>query len=478
MKDLSMEKFDQMNVKNENINVNDIMKNFNKKFHSNVMPQKGIYGIVEKDLGNGITEHRYRNELGQINKEFRQNDKLFLFRHKNLDNVLRNAKHIEGNYTVKTDAFGRPILNKISDLTLKETAEKRKNMNIKKNDSYRVGDERGHIIADRFGGPVSSENILAQMKEVNRGKYKELENLVAKLKKENPDSRVDYQVKTNFRNNSRRPSSYEPKITIDGKAYDLAKYDPSLKKIYNEPSVNRVKSMKITACEKIQRIRGLQGHETGKQTGLEAAAITCAISTVDNVNDFICGNISAEKMVSEIAKDTGTAGAVGYGVGFISETVARSMADSSHKLIRSIGKTGIPGAAVAVGIDSFDSVVDFAKGEINGSELVYNLGESAASVGGSIAGATTAGAAVGSVVPGAGTAVGAAAGLVGGMVGYAVASEAYQTAVDACAEGAEKLGKKAKQIAADTVDIAKDISTDAADTVKDAINDFSANLPF
>lgn len=28
MKDLSMEKFDQMNVKNENINVNDIIKNF------------------------------------------------------------------------------------------------------------------------------------------------------------------------------------------------------------------------------------------------------------------------------------------------------------------------------------------------------------------------------------------------------------------------------------------------------------------
>lgn len=171
---------------------------------------------------------------------------------------------------------------------------------------------------------------------------------------------------------------------------------------------------------------------------------------------------------------------LGYGTEFITASVARGMSFSRHELIRSVGKNGVPGAVIAFAVDSFDSIVDYAQGEIDGKELVYDLGENAVGVAGSMAGAAVTGAVVGSVVPGVGTVIGAGAGLVGGMVGYAVATEAYKMVVEICSEGAEELAEKAQEIATNTVEVAKDIGTDVADTVKNAINDFSIknDLPF
>ena len=94
---------------------------------------------------------------------------------------------------------------------------------------------------------------------------------------------------------------------------------------------------------------------------------------------------------------------------------------------------------------------EFAKGEISGGELAYDLGENATTIAGSIKGAvigTSIGAKVGAVagtVAGpAGTAVGVAVGSVAGaiagtVVGCVVASEVYATAVEFGVENADKI---------------------------------------
>ena len=242
-------------------------------------------------------------------------------------------------------------------------------------------------------------------------------------------------------------------------------------------------------------------HEMGKETGLQAAGITAVSSTVDNIRSVYSGDKTIAKACEDVAADTGKAGALGYGTGFVSSAIANAMSGSSHELLKSVSKTGIPAAAVSFTMESFDSVSDFAQGTIDGKQLAVDLGENAAGISGNMAGSAigstvgaatgaAAGGVVGSVVaPGVGTAAGmtiggkvggAVGGIAGGMIGYAVTTQAYRTAVVYEPEQAVELADKAKGYATETIESVKQFSPDKVEIVKDSINAFaSANsLPF
>ena len=243
-------------------------------------------------------------------------------------------------------------------------------------------------------------------------------------------------------------------------------------------------------------------NRAGIESGLGAAGLTTAVSTVDNIHKYMNGEITATEAVLDIGKDAGVAGGVGYATGFVTSAVATTMSGSSHALIQKVGGSCAPAAVVAWGVQSFDAVVDYAQGEITPNELAYNLGENAASVAGGIAGGAAGsvvgtvagakagavvGAAVGSIIPGAGTAVGAGvgatvgagAGLVGSMVGCAIASEAYATAVELGGEGAEVMAAKAQEMASKTVEIAKAEVPEKVGFIRESINTFASenNIP-
>ena len=223
-----------------------------------------------------------------------------------------------------------------------------------------------------------------------------------------------------------------------------------------------------------------ESHKAGIENAAFAATITAATSTVDNVLKVMEGDITAQEAFVDTVKDTGAAGGLAYGTAFVSTAVSQAMSGSCHKLISSLGKAGIPAAVISFGVQSFDSVNDYANGIIDEKELAYDLGENAAQIGGSIAGAALAGAAVGSIVPGAGTAVGFATGLVGGMVGCAVASEAYVSAVEFGAEHAQIIADKAQEMAAHTIEIATEVIPDQVGNIVSSVNDFVSEfkLPF
>ena len=183
-----------------------------------------------------------------------------------------------------------------------------------------------------------------------------------------------------------------------------------------------------------------------------------------------------EKIVFKTVWDTGAAGGIAYGTAFVSTAISQSMSSSSQQLIKSLGKSGVPAAVISFGVQSYDSVIDYAEGVIDGKQLAYDLGENAAQVGGSIAGAALAGAAVGSVVPGAGTAVGFGVGMVGGMIGCAVASEAYASAVEFGSEHAGVLADKAQEMANHTVDLAKDIVPDKVGNIVASLNNYAITV--
>ena len=226
-------------------------------------------------------------------------------------------------------------------------------------------------------------------------------------------------------------------------------------------------------------------NEVGLKSGAIAAGLTCVISSVDNISACVNGEISGEEAAVEIAKDTAVAGGVAYGTAFVSTAVAETMQGSSKVLLQRVSNSCLPAAVAVFAVDSADSIIDYAKGEIDGGELVYELGDSASSVAGGFAGGAAGakvGAAIGTVVaPGVGTVVGGVAGgIVGGVVGTVVASEAYATAVEAGTEGAKYLADKAESLAKDTVEIVKDNVPEKLDEVKSAFNDYAknCNLPF
>ena len=218
----------------------------------------------------------------------------------------------------------------------------------------------------------------------------------------------------------------------------------------------------------------LKGNEAGLESAAIAASITAAVSTVDNVVKVMNGELTPKEAFVDVAKDTGISGGLAYGTAFVSTAVTQAMSASSHQLLNSLGSAGVPAAVVSFGVQSYDSIMDFADGTIDGQQLAYDLGENTARIGGSIAGSALAGAALGSVVPGAGTAVGFGVGLVGGMVGCAVASGAYTSAVKIGAENAGVLADKAQELADRTVEAAKEVVPDKVGNIISSINDFAS----
>ncbi len=496
---------EQNALMSEGIDIREKLSGFRKNFASAVSPENGSYGITKIDKGNGLEAFKGKTDAGHPFIEYYQDGKLIMRRESlgnhqlmktNYDDagnaylktiteagkntnyeLAANTNIVKGNFTAITDAYGRKISTKVTDLTLKEGGYR--SVSKFRDKFYLDGDEVGHGVPDQFGGSAGKENTFAQAKEVNRGtgsKIRQVENLAAKLKKEGHT--VDYEMRANYggtRNS--RPTSFEPHITVDGQEYELPE---KLKKIYNTPKETTVQKAVLNAKERFGT-----ANEVGVKSGVIAAGLTCAMSSVDNISACINGEISGEEAAVEIVKDTTAAGGVAYGTAFISTTVAETMKGSSKLLLQRVGNSCLPAAAAVFVVDSANSVIDFAKGEIDGGELAYGLGDSASSVAGGFAGGA-AGAKIGAVVgtaiaPGIGTAAGTVVGgIAGGVVGTVVSSEAYATAVEKGTEGAKFLAQKAETLAKDTVQLVKENMPDKLDDVASAFNDFakSCKLPF
>ncbi|MBR1507559.1 MAG: hypothetical protein IJ619_06120 [Eubacterium sp.] len=169
-------------------------------------------------------------------------------------------------------------------------------------------------------------------------------------------------------------------------------------------AIQAAKHPKQYAAKQMASAAIKEGFDGGVEQAKTAMMITGAISTVDNLSKYIEGDITAVDAVKNIAIDTGTAGAAGFGVGFISTSTGALMKSSSNKLIQEMGSVGngcIPTAVVSYGIEVHDVVIDYAKGNIDNSEFVDELGRGGAKVvGGTIGGALGGypGATIGSVV--------------------------------------------------------------------------------
>ncbi len=299
-------------------------------------------------------------------------------------------------------------------------------------------------------------------------------------------------------------------------------------------AIQAVKHPKAYVAKQMAKRSAMDGVHQAEQ----AAIVTGAISTVDNVSKYMDGEISGEEAIENIAKDTGTAAVAGFGVGFVSSSASALMQSSSNELIKKVGEAGggcAPAVVVSYGIEVHGVIEDYAEGTIDNQEFADGLARGAAKVAGGFVGSSV-GSAAGPIGSYYGAQIGSEVGeisyeatktvvktglelakgettmdgavaetqesfenaaaqtvdivndykdsaveLVNKTVNYAITTEAYATVVDKYGDsldaGADELAKlevKAKEYANKAIDIAGRFGQDAASDVRTAINSFNA----
>lgn len=129
--------------------------------------------------------------------------------------LLPNNVYVENGYTYRTDSEGHI---KSAEGQLQLSKEPRKQISdsmetIGKGDQ-KEGDQKGHLIGDRFGGGNGLENIVAMDGRVNQSDYKRIENTCAKALESGHE--VYLKVVPKYEKNSSRPTSFRITYTIDG----------------------------------------------------------------------------------------------------------------------------------------------------------------------------------------------------------------------------------------------------------------------
>lgn len=207
-----------------------------------------------------------------------------------------------------------------------------------------------------------------------------------------------------------------------------------------------------------------KGFSDGVQQAKTAVIVTGALSTVDNINECMDGNISAEEAVKNIVIDTGTAGAGAFSVEFISSTTSEMMKQSSNELIKKIGSVSRGNTAafmVSYGVEMHDTINDYANGTIDNKEFADEMGRGAARVSGSMVGSS-----IGSAVGPLGSYYGAQLGGEIGEISYDVSKEIVKNGVDVL-EGETSIEEASNEIKAVTVEKTEDLIESIEETSDD-----------
>ena len=133
--------------------------------------------------------------------------------------LLPNIKFVIGNATYQTDDLGRVVSVTFKNLELKPKGQGRELLNhISIEDLGKgfelPGDQKGHIIGDRFNGSNSIANLVPMSKDLNLSKYKVIENIWAEAIEHGQV--VDGTIKLLYDGISFRPSRMDVTYFIDG----------------------------------------------------------------------------------------------------------------------------------------------------------------------------------------------------------------------------------------------------------------------
>lgn len=186
------------------------------KVNSNSDNKDDIFPDFFKEIklvGVDFTGESVQIDVIEIKKHYDDNDKLYRIG----DDLLPNNKYEINGYSYETDDKGRIILvegilhikDRDGRLIIGDSIE-----TIGKGDQ-KDGDDRGHLIGDRFNGSNGLENMIPQDADINRKDYRNFENELAKEVKDG--KKVYVNIEVIYSGDSRRPEALVVNYSIDGK---------------------------------------------------------------------------------------------------------------------------------------------------------------------------------------------------------------------------------------------------------------------
>ena len=190
---------------------------------------KELVDLVTSEVGENISEgiksifpNFIRTECNlDIEYSFIDKDRQYYDDNGNLyrigDDLLPNNKYEINGYSYETDDRGIIILvegilhikDRDGRLIIGDSIE-----TIGKGDQ-KDGDDRGHLIGDRFNGSNGLENMIPQDADINRKDYRNFENELAKEVKDG--KKVYVNIEVIYSGDSRRPEALVVNYSIDGK---------------------------------------------------------------------------------------------------------------------------------------------------------------------------------------------------------------------------------------------------------------------
>ncbi len=132
------------------------------------------------------------------------------------NDLVKNGTYTINGYTYETDAQGR-ILSAGGRLRLRPGDRKTIKDTIQSigRGSEHTGDDRGHIIGDRFDGSNGLENMFPQNYNLNRGEYNSFEGMLADAVAQGKE--VYVKVDLLYGTNTNRPTQVLAIYSIDGR---------------------------------------------------------------------------------------------------------------------------------------------------------------------------------------------------------------------------------------------------------------------
>lgn len=125
--------------------------------------------------------------------------------------LLPNHHYVSNSYEYRTGSYGE-ILSGEGKLRLSDGERRALNVSL---DTLAEGDQRSHVIGDRFQASNRADNIVAMLSQVNQGGFKSLETQLAKAVGEGREVFLRVQLEYDDPE-TRRPSSLVCRYSIDG----------------------------------------------------------------------------------------------------------------------------------------------------------------------------------------------------------------------------------------------------------------------
>ena len=366
----------------------------------------------------------------------------------NKENFNVNLKH-SGEITYRADDLPKELLDQFDGRIATKNDQYVDKVRVKVNPD---GSYTYETVQTKFVGK-DAESCLKKLTSKDYAKYLE-EGKVDKIeipKEYYKDGKAE--IKTKRQDLSKQYAKLSGDSTKSAEAAKIKDQLDDLKKLDKklEPSCV-TKTEARYAVEHPKMYAAQQINNAALKQGAQAAALTAAVSGVQNYQKYEAGEISGQEAVMNTLKDTAVSG----GAAYVTEVATQLTGNSS-----------IPGAVITMGVTSASDIKDCLDGKITEEELAYNLGENAASVAGGTIGGTIGGA-IGSVAGPAGTAVGA---MVGSTIGTAVATEAYQVTV----EFAENTAEDVKDFIDGEID-EKELADRIGDNVETAVTEVKESI--